>query len=128
MNRSHCLVKVMAEVSDLLSRLDLAELPEIHMVTAKPHRGEPDTFDGSAMLRPTFGPEIDCINAVRTWAVAIGGVVLLGDEIDPGTDYAHRKLFALLPLPSGGLFEVWTSLYDLGHAPDQAPAAELIPA
>ena len=125
MNRSRRLIEVMAEVSDLLACLDLADLPAITLITVKPHRGEPDQLDGAAMLRPMFGPQIESIDAVRIWALALGGVVLLGDETDPDTDYASRRLSALIPLPSGGLFEVHTTLFDLRPAPAET---DLVPA
>lgn len=128
MNNSRRLVEVMAEVSDLLACLDLADLPAVHMITVKPHHGEPGQLDGSAMLRPIFGKELECIDAVRTWAVALDGVTALGDEIDPGTDYSHRRLSASTQLPSGGLFEVWVCLYDLHPAADQASANDLVSA
>jgi hypothetical protein len=127
-SRSRQLLGSMAEVADLLGRLDLASLPAVYSIAVKPHRGEPGVIDGAAMLG-FGGTERDRIDAIRTWADAIGGVVLLGDEIDPGTDYASRRLSAVVPLPSGGLFEVWVTLIDLHPADDWTPAdSELIPA
>lgn len=122
MNRSRRLADAMPEISNLLASLDLASLPELHMVMVKPHRGEPDLIDAAAMLRPTFVPEIEAIDAVRTWAVALGGVVLLSEENDPDTENPYRKLSAVLRLPSGGLFEVGTTLYQLRPAPGWTPA------
>jgi len=60
--------------------------------------------------------------------VALGAVVLLGDEMTHSV-LPYRQLAAVLRLPSGALFEVWTHLTDLHPSPEWAPTdQELIAA
>ncbi|WP_157436529.1 hypothetical protein [Actinospica robiniae] len=119
------LLAVLREVADVLAGLDLAALPEIHAIDASPdiHGG----LRGKAQLSH-LGNDIEAIDAIRTWADALGAVVLLGDEMTHSTP-PYRQLAAVLRLPSGALFEVWRHLHDLHPSPEWAPTdPELIAA
>jgi hypothetical protein len=117
MNTSKSLgvLAVLREATDLLSSLDQPGLPPLCAVSVG-HDFTADALSARAQLSAHFPTELDAIDAIRTWALALGGVVLLGDE-NPGFNRPYRELTACLPLPSGGLFEVWDMLHDLHSAP-----------
>lgn len=56
--------------------------------------------------------DLSIIANLNTWASAIGGVLLLGDEVRNAASqgYYWRSLSTLAVLPNGVLFEVWDHL------------------
>jgi hypothetical protein len=110
------------EVTDLLANLDLADLPQISNVNVTPdfeHSG----LSGQAQLRHASGADLDKIDAIRAWAVALGGVTLLADaHYSTSGRHSYRQLAAIVPLTSGGVFEVWTHLTELAPSPGWTPA------
>lgn len=124
--QSVALLAVLREVADMLASLDLATLPEIHAIDASP-----DIRQGGLRAKAQLsylGSDLKTIDAIRTWANALGAAVLLGDEMTHSTP-PYRQLAAVLRLPSGALFDVWGHLHDLHPSPEWAPTGtELIAA
>lgn len=122
MNDSESLgvLATLREVTELLAGLDLTTLPPIWGVQVSPMIRE-DALTGRAQLASTFPTEREAIDAIRSWAVALGAVVLLGDEVTHARG-SYRQLAAVLRLPSGALFEVWDHLSDLHPSPEWTPA------
>lgn len=119
------LLATLREVTELLAGLDLASLPKIWCVQVAPDFHN-DGLTGKAQLY-TRSTELDAIDAIRTWAAALGGVVLLGDEVIYGGG-SFRDITAVLRLPSGAVFEVWDHLSELRPSPGWVPAdSGLIP-
>ena len=116
------------EVTAVLAGLDLTTLAPIAAVVV--HWESVDTLGARVQLRSGLWADIEVIDAIRTWAVALGGVVLLGDaHYSTYQRSGYRQLSALVRLPSGSLFEVWAHLLDLGPAREPASAdTDLIPA
>jgi hypothetical protein len=111
------------EVAELLAGLDLATLAPFWGVEVRPDFDH-DGLCGKAQLN-LHGhavTDLDRIDAVRAWAVALGGVVLLDDEFTPSSRVPVRQLSAVVPLSSGGVFEVWTHLTQLVPSPEWTPA------
>jgi hypothetical protein len=95
----------------LLNRLDLAELPELAGLQIKQNHRD-DWKTGVMAQLTTYGlSELEQIDAIRTWAVALGGVLRLDGEDYPNGERTHRHLAAVAELPDGSLFEVWIFLY-----------------
>jgi hypothetical protein len=114
------LLASLREITEVLAGLDLAALPKIYAVDVKPEfSGE--GLAGSAQLYSSPADDGHGIDAIRAWAVALGAVVLLGDEVEHKYG-AYRRLAAVLRLPSGRVFEVWRHLTELRPSPDWTPA------
>lgn len=120
------LLASLREITEVLAGLDLAALPKIYAVDVKPEFGS-EGLAGSAQLLSWPDDDVHAIDAIRTWAVALGAVVLLGDEVEH-TYGAYRRLAAVLRLPSGRVFEVWRHLTELRPSPDWTPDSDLIAA
>lgn len=123
MNNSETLgvLAALREVTELLAGLDLANLPEVGAIRVGDDIRN-GGLSGRAQLYARCATELEAIDAIRTWAVALGAVVLLGEEATHSTE-PYREITAVLRLPSGGLFEVWTHLHELRPAPEwTAPA------
>ena len=69
--------------------------------------------------------DLAIIENLSTWAAAIGGVLLLGEEARTSASHGYywRRLSALAVLPNGLLFEVWDHL--VYPVPADASAPEL---
>lgn len=121
------LLATLREVTEQLAGLDLTALPELCAVQVTPdfHHGG---LCGKAQLAARCPTELEEIDAIRTWAVALGAVVLL-DEERPDPSGPYRQIAAVLRLPSGSVFEVWGHLRELRPSPDWVPTdPDLIPA
>lgn len=110
------LLAALREITELLAGLDLATLPDIGCVMV-----DSDFRDGGMRGKAQYfahgASDLDVIHAIRTWAVALGGVVLLGDEKTHGFK-PFRQIAAVLRLPSGVMFEVWSHLTELRPSPE----------
>ena len=112
---------LLTETASLLAGLPLSDLPPLANIKTgyDPMSG---TFEISAQLW-AGGDELEQINAVRAWAVALNGVTLLGDEVDL-IDSTFRHIEAIKALDYGASFSVWTHV-----AKQAAPApSELVSA
>ena len=119
MNNSNSLgvLATLREVTELLAELDLPSLPPIASVQV--HWDAVDMLGAHVQLNGGLVVDLERIDAIRVWAVAMGGVVLLGDaHYSAYSRSGYRPLSAIVRLPSGGLFEVWDHLTDLGTAPE----------
>jgi hypothetical protein len=113
------LLATLREVTELLASLDLTALPGVAAIQV-----DTDFRQGGQRGRVQIyarGTDLDIIDAIRTWAVALGGEVLLGDEVAHSRG-AYRQIAAVLPLPSGGKFMVWDHLSELHPSPEWTPA------
>ena len=122
--RSRQLLGSMAEVADFLASVDLDALPGLFSVTITESYKPYGRVIAKAQLGAHLLDEAGYIDELRTWAAAFDGSMYLDDESNPGTEHAHRRLSALIPLPDGGLFEVWMYLYDLRPAEDWTPSEQ----
>ena len=69
-----------------------------------------DTLKLSAQAAGRFGEtDFDIIADLNTWAAALGGHLILGDEV-AAPDHFWRSLTATAVLPGGFLVEVWDHL------------------
>lgn len=119
-SKSLGVLATLRETTALLAGLDLAALPEITAVVV--HWETVDTLGARVQLSSGLRTDLDSIDAIRTWAVAVGGVVLLGDpHYSTYRRSGYRQLSALVRMPSGSLFEVWDHLHDLTPSPGWAP-------
>jgi hypothetical protein len=128
-SKSLGVLATLRETTALLAGLDLTTLPPIAAVVV--HWETADTLGARVQLSSGLSNEVEVIDAIRTWAVALRGVVLLGDaHYSTYSRCGYRQLSALVRLPSGSLFEVWAHLLDLG--PSRASTipgdVDLIPA
>ncbi|HVT68878.1 MAG TPA: hypothetical protein VHF26_14095 [Trebonia sp.] len=95
----------------LLDRLDLAALPELASLHVSTNHRDRWRIGVMAQLDSYGLSQLESIDAVRTWAVAVGGALRL-DEQDTGEqDKPRRYLAAVTDLPDGSLFEIWTCLH-----------------
>lgn len=112
----------------LLGGRDLEHLPALHCLeVGKGYRDGRYEWQVKAQLS-SVGTELDHIDAVRRWAQALGGVVLLDDphlSRFNGTNF--RTLSALCRLDDDVLFEIWTHIA-ITSTPLDASASELIAA
>lgn len=113
------LLATLREVTEQLAGLDLTALPELCAVQVTPdfHHGG---LCGKAQLAARCPTELEEIDAIRTWAVALGAVVLL-DEERPDPSGPYRQIAAVLRLPSG------LGVRGLGPPARAAPLARLGP-
>lgn len=120
---THRLLSAANGATALLGRLNLAELPALATLQiGQNHRDGWKT--GVTAQLTTYGlSELEQIDAIRTWAVALGGALRLDDKDYPDGDTTHRNLAAVAVLPDGSLFEVWIFLYRAA-----VPAADLVTA
>lgn len=107
---------------------DLEHLPALHCLeVGQGYRNGRYEWQVKAQLS-SAGSELDHIDAVRLWAQALGGVVLLDDphlSRFNGTNF--RTLSALCRLDDDVLFEIWTHIA-ITTTPTDASASALIPA
>ena len=112
----------------LLDGHDLENLPTLHCLeVGQGYRDGRYEWQVKAQLS-SAGSELDQINAVRQWAQALGGVVLLDDahlSRFNGTNF--RTLSALCRLDDDVLFEIWTHIA-ITSTPVDASASELVSA
>jgi hypothetical protein len=98
----------LAVVADFLAtfadRTDLAPLFSVEIAWNR----DADTFDVRAHLGMACVEDLEEIDAIRSWALALGGHVLLGEVIHSPYLGSHRTLSALVAMPNGGLLDVWT--------------------
>jgi hypothetical protein len=114
--------------ANLLSDYNLETLPTLHALEVGQgyHEGQ-YAWQVRAQLH-TAGTELDQIDAIRAWAQALGGVVLLdGGYYSRSTSQSFRTLSALYRLDDDVLFEVWTHIA-ITITPADAPASELVSA
>ena len=81
---------------------------------------------GSLVLRGQLwcADDFETIAQLNTWAAAIGGSLLLGDEHEDACDGSFwRQLSVLKPLSGGLLFEVWGLLHYSASADSREPIA-----
>jgi hypothetical protein len=98
---------LLADFADLLSRLDLVNLPPLAGVDFD-YSCTDRTWTVSAQISHLGGEE-NAIDAVRAWAVALNGDVHLGDQTDSDLYYSsYRHLEAVKALEFGASFHVWT--------------------
>lgn len=122
MNETHRLLSAANGATALLGRLDLAALPALSALHVGQNHRDGWRTGVMAMLNGYGLTELEQIDAIRTWAVALGGVLHLdADDYRDGTN-AHRQLAAVTDLPDGSRFEVWTHLYRPVPAPDLVAA------
>lgn len=113
------LLATLREITELLAGLDLTALPGVAAIQV-----DTDFRQGGQRGRVQIyarGTDLDIIDAIRTWAMALGGDVLLGDEVTHSRGN-YRQIAAVLPLPSGGKFMVWDHLSELRPSPEWTPA------
>ena len=100
---------MMADFADLLSRLDVANLPALFGLSFT-YDSVNNTWNASAQL---WGAEdeADKIDAVRTWAGVLGGCLHLSDLHGPTSTYGgFRRLDAVADLEFGVQLRVWDHL------------------
>lgn len=108
---THRLLSAANGATALLGQLNLAELPALATLqVGSNHRNDWKTGVQAQLL--TYGlSELEQIDAIRTWAVVLGGVLRLdGEDYQHGSE-SSRHLAAVAELPDGSLFEVWIFLY-----------------
>lgn len=111
---------LLIQTADFLGGIpDLAGLPRLCSTRIEHCHGE--GWKVNAQLGVVGPEEIDEIDAIRAWALALGGHVLLDDEpfVSQATG-SFRTLTAIAALPGGVLFEVWTHV---DKKPFPAPAS-----
>jgi hypothetical protein len=96
---------------------DFTALPKLWSIEVGWDR-DADTLKVSAHLVNDFRDDFEQIAAVNAWAAALGGHLLLGEEMCSAQGY-WRPLTAVAVLPGGFLFETWT------HLTYPVPAADL---
>src|SRR2546429_6774425 len=95
--------------------IETSGLPEVYDVTVTYRRGT-KTWNADAMVLHHLA-ELDRIDAVREWAVALDGTTRLGTPFKD-RDRISRRFSAVAQIPGGGTFEIRTYL-DCG--PNPAP-------
>lgn len=95
----------------LLGRLNLAELPRLGALHIGQNHRDGWKTGVMAMLDGYGLSELEEIDAVRSWAVALDGVLRLNDDDFGGEHDSYRQLAAIAVLPDGSRFEVWTHLH-----------------
>lgn len=101
-----------AAVTNLLAELVTSpDLPEIFSTQVMQDLGSDNNAVSvlALLAYPSERTELAEIDAVRAWASALNGVLLLGDPM-PNVDgsMTMRRLSAIRRLPTGGLFEAYT--------------------
>ncbi|MBS2966727.1 hypothetical protein KGA66_27065 [Actinocrinis puniceicyclus] len=107
---THRLLSAANGATALLGRLDLGQLPALCALHIGANHRRGWRIGVAALLNGYGLSELEQIDAIRTWAVALGGVVRLDEQATPDEHGSHRHLAALVDLPDGSHFEVWTHL------------------
>lgn len=112
----------------LLGDRDLEHLPTLHCLeVGQGYRDGRYEWQVKAQLS-AVGSELDRIDAVRQWAQALGGVVLLdGPHLSRFNGTNFRTLSAVRRLDDDVLFEIWAHIA-ITSTPVDAPGSDLIPA
>ncbi len=101
------LLRSMAD--DVATLPDFADLPKVVNLRVEWDKTA-DTLKLTAQHAGHFGQDdLDIIADLNTWAAALGGHLLLGDEVI-SSDCYWRSLTATAALPGGFLIEVWDHL------------------
>lgn len=88
---------------------DVTSLPKVVNVRVEWDKSA-DTLKLTAQRATQFAQDdLDIIADLNTWAAALGGHLLLGNEVEY-RDYYWRSLTATAVLPGGFLIEVWDHL------------------
>jgi hypothetical protein len=101
------LLRSMAD--DVATLPDFADLPKVVNVRVLWDE-DADTLKLSAQYAHALNDDLTQIADLNTWAAALGGVLLLGDEVATPA-YYWRSLTATAALPGGFLVEIWTHLH-----------------
>ncbi len=116
---------LLTETADVLGGLDLAGLPPLAAVAFN-YSLTSRTWSVEAQLLCVFRDEADEIDAIRTWAAALGGEVQLSARHEsPSTNTAYRRLEASKTLDYGVSLHIWTHI---AVAPVTAPSAAALAA
>jgi hypothetical protein len=96
---------------DVAALPDFSELPKVVNLRVGWDQAA-DTLKLTAQYAYGYGSgdDLDVIADLNTWAAALGGGLLLGDEVET-PEYYWRSLSAVAALPGGFLVEVWTHLH-----------------
>ena len=101
------LLRSMAD--DIATLPDFSTLPKVVNLRVGWDK-DADTLKLSAQAAGRFGEtDFDIIADLNTWVAALGGHLVLGDEV-AGPEYFWRSLTATVALPGGLIFEVWDHL------------------
>lgn len=127
MNSDHlaALPGLLTETADLLASLELSGLPPLCSVVFDISHAS-GTWSVSGQLAGAIREEADAIDAIRTWAAALGTEVYLSDRYEaPSTGIAFRRLEAVKTLEYGASLHVWTHIdkVPLAAVADRALAA-----
>jgi hypothetical protein len=111
---------LLADTANLLSGLELADLPPLHNLTFS-YSLTDRAWQISAQLGP-IGDEAAQIDAVRTWAAALDARTRLDQPFASSTGYSFRTLEAVKDLEYGVSLHIWTHIDTTFPAPELAAA------
>jgi hypothetical protein len=119
---THRLLSAANGATALLGCLNLDELPALATLQIGQNHRDGWRTGVTAQLTSYGLSESEQIDAIRTWAMALNGVLRLDAEDYQDGDKTHRQLAAVAVLPDGSQFEVWIFLYRAAAPADHLAA------